>query len=818
MRHLFAGITVVIALTACGGGGGGGGSTSPASTPTTPVLYTGVTTAAAISPTNASRLAENVVGGGESSVGRALSGVAIAGPMPLASRSSIVDAARGLARATGRLPLRAGASGAVAAAAVDQTEQCESGSVRLVGSLNDNGTGSLTITWSNCRDGTVTFNGQITLRVDAYDTANDMILDATMTFTRISYRTPTTNWDMSGEFRMQIDIPTRTETATLNLVFLNNANGEVLKVENLKFVEVDDDVFARTTYTQVITGRMYDRLHGFVDIQTPTALRFASEDDEFPQAGELLLTGSGATIRITALSTSLARLTLDLDGNGTADQVATLKWTDLSGPVGADLADTDGDGLHNSWETVNGLDPRNAADATQDKDGDNATNRMEYLAGSDPSSASSTPLSVPVSVTIYDSNDPIGTGSPFFYTVTVTNSGSAPATDLVLTDALPAALDLVSIQSGAGTCTGTRTVNCTLAILAPSSSWSLTITVMPRAQGLIGNTVSVTSTAYDANLTDNSASATTTVGLGTASIQALIDAASPGDTVLVGPGLYYGGLDFNFKNITLQSTDGPSTTIIHGNGGQAVRMGPAGAIKGFTLTGSSSMSGAAIQVFGSGSLISGNVFDGNVSPIGGFGAAIAGNATTSVTIDRNRFRNNTCDDQYIAGVIVFLNDSSATITNNVFDNNPCRAINLVIQNSPLQVIDNTFVGNRTAIGIYMTTSGAVFRNNIIVDNGTGVLVQFPNAVDPILANNLVFANTADYTGLANATGANGNISVDPLFVDKAAGDYRLRVGSPAIDAGSATGAPTADFNGAPRPVDGDANGSAVVDIGAFEKQ
>jgi len=48
------------------------------------------------------------------------------------------------------------------------------------------------------------------------------------------------------------------------------------------------------------------------------------------------------------------------------------------------LADTDGDGLPDSWETQYGLNPASASDRTGDKDGDGALNWEEYLAGTDP--------------------------------------------------------------------------------------------------------------------------------------------------------------------------------------------------------------------------------------------------------------------------------------------------------------------------------------------------------------------------------------------------------------------------------------------------
>jgi hypothetical protein len=51
------------------------------------------------------------------------------------------------------------------------------------------------------------------------------------------------------------------------------------------------------------------------------------------------------------------------------------------------VADTDGDGLPDDWETRHGLQPGNAGDRDLDTDGDGLSNAQEYTAGTDPANA-----------------------------------------------------------------------------------------------------------------------------------------------------------------------------------------------------------------------------------------------------------------------------------------------------------------------------------------------------------------------------------------------------------------------------------------------
>ncbi len=121
------------------------------------------------------------------------------------------------------------------------------------------------------------------------------------------------------------------------------------------------------------------------------------------------------------------------------------------------------------------------------------------------------PTSADLAVTSSDSPDPITTGGSLTYRIVVTNNGPAAATNVTLTDALPANVNFVSAAPAQGTCTGTTTINCALGSLAVNSSATVIVVVQPQAPGTINDTASVTGAEADPVANNNSATTGTTV-------------------------------------------------------------------------------------------------------------------------------------------------------------------------------------------------------------------------------------------------------------------------------------------------------------------
>ncbi len=119
-------------------------------------------------------------------------------------------------------------------------------------------------------------------------------------------------------------------------------------------------------------------------------------------------------------------------------------------------------------------------------------------------SASSADLSIVKTA----SPNPGQVGVPLSYRIVATNNGPAAATNVTVTDALPAGVSFVSSSTTQGACSGTSTVTCNVGSLAVGASAVVTINVTPGAQGQVANTATVTAGESDFDTTNNSSSIT----------------------------------------------------------------------------------------------------------------------------------------------------------------------------------------------------------------------------------------------------------------------------------------------------------------------
>jgi parallel beta-helix repeat protein len=337
------------------------------------------------------------------------------------------------------------------------------------------------------------------------------------------------------------------------------------------------------------------------------------------------------------------------------------------------------------------------------------------------------------------------------------------------------------------------------------------------------------------------------------SIQAVIDDANDGDKIWVAPGTYNEAIDFKGKAVRLRSYGGPEVTTIDGTGNYHVVKCESGedantVLEGFTITGGnangtdSNSNGGGMYNYESSPTVTDCTFTNNTASLDGGGMYNDGGIYSngnSPTVTGCNFNRNSADD----GGGMYNDNSSPTVTNCTFSGNTASDNGGGIYNDLLSnptVTNCTFSGNSAGTyggGMYNnfysspTLTNCTFFDNTANPLGGG-MYNFSNS-NPTITNCILWGDTPDeiynksssptvtYSDVQGGWTGTGNIDADPLFVNAAGGDLRLSsFASPCVDTGdnNAPNLPPTDLTDNPRVVDGNRDGSAIVDMGAYELQ
>ncbi|HEX9547363.1 MAG TPA: right-handed parallel beta-helix repeat-containing protein, partial [Acidimicrobiales bacterium] len=161
----------------------------------------------------------------------------------------------------------------------------------------------------------------------------------------------------------------------------------------------------------------------------------------------------------------------------------------------------------------------------------------------------------------------------------------------------------------------------------------------------------------------------------------------------------------------------------------------------------------------------------------------------------NTVRNNKSHDNLFGGIVVNDQPDSTVLYNNLVYNNPGAGIQVTGAH-------HTSLDNNTVYGVY----------TIMPPGSQGAAIYISSSDNTTVQNNVSFnSGVSNYYDGGTGTVQDHNLfGVDPIFVNLAAGDFHLPLGSPAINIGTTISMVPTDFDAFPRPY------GVAYDIGAYE--
>jgi uncharacterized repeat protein (TIGR01451 family) len=362
---------------------------------------------------------------------------------------------------------------------------------------------------------------------------------------------------------------------------------------------------------------------------------------------------------------------------------------------------------------------------------------------------------VDIVVTKTDGLTNVISGNSLTYTILVTNNGLSQATNVNLTDVLPASLTYTShtVSQGTGTATG-QNFSAALGTLAPGASATVTITaaVSGTATGTITNTASVTSTETDTNTANNSATDDTTA---TPQIDLQITKTDTPDPVVAGNQLTY----------TIQVTNaGPSTatgvtvtdvlpstlTFVSGTSTVGTVANNAGTVTGSigtlasgasaTLTLLVDVAPTARGTISNTATVTGTQTDSNTA-----NNSATTTSTANGNIDLTIAKADSADPVIAGGTLTY----TVTVTNN----GPSTATNVVVTDVLPNAI--TFSSATASQGTVANNAGTVTANvGTLAPGATATITIVTNVPSSITPQTL--SNTATVTATETDTNTNNN--------------------------------------------------------------
>jgi hypothetical protein len=284
-------------------------------------------------------------------------------------------------------------------------------------------------------------------------------------------------------------------------------------------------------------------------------------------------------------------------------------------------------------------------------------------------------------------------------------------------------------------------------------------------------------------------------------IQAAVEATVDWDTVLVTNGIYDSGRSevpngmpcrvVVVRDVEVRSVRGASATAIVGQGplgSNAVRcayLGGRGRLTGFALRGGHTytngsvnlaMSGAGLWCEGESTVADCVIAENEAAALGG-GAYVAGGRLLNCVVHRNRAQHGGGVFCWQGGVL-----SHCTVSGND--------------------VTATLLGGGG--GVHLYGGGSVINSVVHLNRGHTNANWHTH-----LGGSISFTCTAPLPTVTC-------ITEPPGFAGAHAGNYRLTIDSPCIDRASPVPTARRDIDDTPRPLDGNADGTGIADMGAYE--